>query len=361
MRGFVCSLLIAGGCGFEARVAAGDGPPEGIDSPDASPLQPYWIVAGMSRGSMPLVRIFPFDGTSFTTPCTEQPSTTSSSFAIRDLINHPTLPLVYGVDAGFRSLSLNCSAMTFAGMSMVGGPRPIQQIARDPMTGIGFFTADGSLAIGVYRFTSGANGDPTVTGMDNAPSAAGPIALDAANAQLYVAGPAIIGGYALSAGLDFNGAYVSAAMCQEPVRILTTGNDYLLAFCGDETEIRRYTRNPFLTDPTLPQVGALGPVDQVVALPGDRAVAARKAPQSDLVVVSNNGGLPSWGVGPPVASRILAMGASIDGRVIATARVTGPASSEIGLWRVDSNTITLMDVIAVDTVVTALTVSTPGT
>lgn len=351
--------MVLAGCSFDAKVATTvDGPTDTVDMKMADPLPPSWIVVGMSRGASPRVRIFPFSGTELATTCAEQPSTTSTAFALRDLLPHPTMPVTYGVDAGLRTLGLSCTSITL-GTSTAGTPRLVQQIVRDPASGVGFYTADGAGAVGVYRFTTDTTGTPTVTGSANAPSAAGALALDVANAQLFVAGAGTAQGYDL-VGLDFVAPGVGAAMCLEPMRLAVSGA-FVLAFCANENHIRRYVRSPFAIDPVMPEVGALGPVDQVAALPGDRVVVARKAPTSDLVVVSNNGGLPSWGQGPPVASRVLAMAASADGRTLATARVTGTSSSELAIWRIEANAITLEAVTNLDTVVTALAVTTPGT
>ena len=356
-RGFAFIALIAG-CNFSASLSPNIDAPD-VDAPDGAPLTPYWVVAAMARGSAsttPRIQALPFDGTRFTTPCVERAAPGFS----RDLLHHPTLRLLYSVDTGFHALDPGCNAMTFTGTPNISGARPIQQIAQDPATGIGFFTMDGAGALGVYRFTSAGDGTPTVTGSANATSNAGPIALDAPNRALFVAGPVIAGGYALvGPTLDLPATYTSAAMCMEPVRLILTSTNYLLAFCADTTEIRRYTRSPFASDT---MVGALGMVDSVVPLPGDRAIAARKAPNSDLVVVSLNGGSPSWGVGPPVSSRVIAMAASRDGRVVATAHVDplDVFKSGIAIWSVNNNVVTLLDVAALDTVVTALAVTTPG-
>jgi hypothetical protein len=359
MRGLACLLLV--GCSFESRVAATDASPDSIDAPDAAPLVPQWIVAGMSRGPTPLVRIFPFDGEKFTAPCTEQTSS-PTGFALRDFARHPSLKLVYGLDRGFRSLSLTCSAMTFAGSTDVGGVREIQQVVHDAATGVGFFSAGGTGAVGVYRYDTASNGTPTVAGDADAPANSGPIALDATNKQLFVAGGlGTAGGYVLTGStLTLPTTYTTASMCMRPVRLIPSGPNHLLAYCNDQPDIRRYTRAPFETDAVMPLVGTLGTVDAVAPLPDDRAIAARAAPKSDLVVVKHNAGLPTWGSGPPVASRVLAIGVSADGHTVATARVMGPTASEIAVWSVNGDTIKLVAVTQTDTVVTALAVTTPG-
>jgi hypothetical protein len=360
MRGLACLLLV--GCSFETGVATTDASPEGVDGPDAAPLVPQWIVAGMSRGPTPLVRIFPFDGERFTMPCTEE-SSSPTGFALRDFALHPSLKLVYGLDRGFRSISLSCTAaMTFTGSTDVGGVREIQQIVHDAATGVGFFAAGGTGAVGVYRYDTATNGTPTVAGDADAPANSGALALDAANKQLFVAGGlGTAGGYVLTGPtLTLPTTYTTAAMCMRPVRLIPSGPNHLLAFCNDQPEIRRYTRAPFATDPVTPQAGTLGAVDAVAPLPEDRAVAARVAPMSDLVVVKNNAGLPTWSAGPPVPSRVLAIGVSADGHTIATARVMGPNASEIAVWSVNGDAIKLIAVTQTDTVVTALAVTTPG-
>jgi hypothetical protein len=358
-RGLACLLLV--GCSFESRVSTVDASTEGIDAPDAAPLVPLWIVAGMSRGPTPLVRIFPFDGEKFETPCAEQTSS-PTGFALRDFAKHPSLKLVYALDRGFRSMSLACGGMTFAGSTDVGGVREIQQVAHDAATGVGFFTAGGTGAVGVYRYDTATNGTPTVAGDADAPANSGALALDVTNKQLFVAGGlGTAGGYVLSGStLTLPTTYTTASMCMRPVRLIPTGANHLLAFCNDQATIRRYNRNPFETDTAMSTVGALGAVDAVAPLPGDRAIAARAAPTMDLVVVNNNAGLPMWGVGTQIPSRVLAIGASNDGHIVATARVVGPAASEIAVWSVEGDSVKLVAVTQTDTVVTALAVTTPG-
>ncbi len=363
MRTLAGCLLLVGACKFNVEVPAGtDAPTEGIDSPDAAPLSPYWIVVGMARANVPRLQILPFDGKAFTTPCAEQAST-SSAYAIRELLPHPTLNKLYAVDGGFHIINPGCAGSTFAGMANINGPRQIQQIVQDPVTGVGFFTMDGAGAVGVYRFTSAPDGTPTVTSMANAISNAGPLAFDPGTGALFIAGVgfARLDRYGLaSPGYTFPGsAAENATSCTEPVRLVPTGNNLLLEFCSDTSEVRRIVRQPFAADTMMGQ--PLGAVDQVSILPNDRVVAARKAPTSDLIVVSNNGGVPFWASGTPIASRVLAMSASKDGLVVATARVTGPDSSEVGLWRIRDNSITLVDVTPVNASVGALGVIAPGT
>jgi hypothetical protein len=364
MRTLACCLLLAGGCSFKLDLTppGTDAPPEGIDSPDARPLSPYWVVVGMVRGSVPRLQIFPFDGKQFVSPCAEQAST-SNAYAIRDLVPHPTLDKLYAVDSGFHIITPACGGSTFAGQANINGPREIQQIVQDPATGIGFFTMEGAGAIGVYRFTSAPDGTPTVAGMANAISNAGPLAFDPATGQLFMAGVgfARLDQYELdSPGYTFPAAAAAnSASCVQPVRLVPTGNGLLLEYCGDTNEVRRIVRQPFGADPTTGAM--LGAVDQVAILPNDRVVAARKPPHSDLIVVNNNGGVPTWTTGVTVASKVIAISAAKDGLVVVTSRSTGADSSEIGLWRIDNMTMQLVDVTQVTATVTAVSVIAPGT
>ena len=363
MRRLACCAVLVGGCSFKLDVApAGtDAPMEGIDSPDAKPVSPYWVVIGMVRGTTPRLQILPFDGKKFTAPCAEQAST-SNAYAIRELVPHATLNKLYAVDSGFHLVNPACAGSTFAGQANINAPREIQQIVQDPVTGIGFFTMDGAGAIGVYRFTSSPDGTPTLAGMANAISNAGPLAFDPATGQLFMAGVgfARLDQYGLdSPGYTFPATPAeNATSCVQPVRLVPTGNGLLLEYCGDTNEVRRFVRQPFGADSMMGQ--PLGAVDQVAILPNDRVVAARKPPNGDLIVVSNNGGVPFWGTGVIIASKVIAIGAAKDGLVVATSRSTGADSSEIGLWQIDNATIQLVDVTQVDATVTAVSVIAPG-
>src|SRR5262249_3654564 len=159
-----------------------------------------------------------------------------------------------------------------------------------------------------YRFTTAADGTPTVMDSTNTPSGGGPLVLDAAAAQLYLAGAGIAGAYALTGSSlvlplpTATPVFTSAASCMMPVKLLRTGT-YVLELGGDESMIRRYTAAPFASDGT---VGNLGAVDAAVALPGDRAVVARHSPP-DLTVVTLGAGTPAWTAGPSLASTVTAL------------------------------------------------------
>src|SRR4051794_12921755 len=97
------------GCGFEHGVgAAGDG---GADVPpvDVVPATPRWIVAGIASGTGASVAVLPFSGTSIGTACS---STPTSTYEVRDLVGHPSLPYAYGVDTDLRGHALSCGGIT---------------------------------------------------------------------------------------------------------------------------------------------------------------------------------------------------------------------------------------------------------
>ncbi len=345
-------LILCCGCGFSV-------PSSNSPTPDAPadmlviPPKAYWTMAAVTKNGASSVAIYPFDGTAFKAPCPEHPTT----LAVRDLLAHPSLPFVFEVESGIHALSLTCSSITESGMSDVAGVRPIQQIGFDSANNVGFFSADGALAIGVYRFvTSAVSAAPMVTGSANAPSNAGTLVLDAPAHLLFTAGNGITAGYVLDAAMNLPITYTSAAGCGLPTKLLLSGN-YVLQLCADVPDIKRYTKSPFVFDRN---VGAIGAVDQAVPLSGDRVVVARVSP-TDLAVVALAAGTPTWTAGPALASRATALAVSSDGEIVASGRVVDATTSEIALWRLSGSSLTLLSRQTVTGYVTALAVTTPGT
>jgi hypothetical protein len=331
-------------------------PPEGLP-----PLGPYWIVAGLARGTTPALRVFPFDGTKLATPCAEQGSS-SPAYAIRELVHHPSLRRMYAVTDGIHALNVHCATpTTFSGISAATGVREKQQIVQDPATGNGFFTGGGAGAINVYRFTSTpTDGTPALGGDANGPGA-GALAFDAATQSVFAAGELVgrLDQFTLAANQMLPANPTSmVAICMKTVRLHVTGSNHLLAFCNDDPNIRRFTRSPFAT---AGNVGNLGMVDQAVSLPGDRVIVSRAAPKSDLVIVRAEGGEPTFPStpGPVIASRVFSMGASQDGKLVATARVVDFTKAELEVWRIDGNVVTIVDKVMVDASITAIGITTP--
>ena len=347
--------VISSGCGFEVSASH-----EGIDAPpdvpiDAAPTH-LWAVATTDRAAGTVLVTHPFDDVvGFGTACTDQVTVPT-----RALLAHPTLPYVYSAANGFGGIGLGCAAITPSPYTVYGAPRPTQTIGFDAAKAIGFFTIDGSSAIGVYRFTTAATGIPTVSGPANGPGASGALALDATNGELFLGGAGVVWSYPLvGAALDFPapGSHTIAGGCGAPVAIAISG-PRVLVFCSDSPDIQRYTRGPFVS--TASTVG-IGAVDHVVMLPGDRAIAAHVSP-TDLVIVHLGGGNPTWVNGPLVASSVTAMAVSADGKVLVTSRQLDPITSELELWRINGDQITPIGTkLLVDGSVTALAVSVPGT
>ncbi len=346
-------LILWSGCGFTVPSNLPDASVDTMVDMMVVPPTPYWVMAAVTKVGVSSVAIYPFDGTAFKPPCPEHPNT----LAIRDFLVHPSLRFAFEVESGIHSLSLTCSSMTESGMSNVAGVRAIQQIGFDAVNNVGFFTADGALAIGVYRFVaSSVTAAPTVTGSANAPSNAGTLVLDPPGHQLFAAGTGITAGYALDGSMNLPATYTSAAGCGMPTKLLLSGN-FVLQMCADAPDIKRYTKNPFVSDGTA---GAIGAVDQAVALPADRAVVARVSP-ADLTVVALAAGTPTWTPGPALASRATALAVSSDGEIIASGRAIDATTSEIALWRLSGTSLTLLSKQTVTGYVTALAVTTPGT
>lgn len=347
--------LVQAGCGFSPAGSVTDAPVTTVDSAvDAPPPIPRWVVAGVTTMSGSYLTVHPLAAT-FGAPCAHQ---TSPAFAYRSLLSHPDLPYAYGVESAFWGFALGCSAVTST-MVPGGGPRPIQRIVLDSSASVGFFTADGPLATGVYRFTTQPTGTPAAGGNANAPSAAGALALVPSDAQLFVAGTSAIYEYTLvGATLDFptSNSQMTAPMCGAPVDLVPSG-DSVYAFCSDASDIRRYTRSPFVYAGTA---GTLGSVSEVLPLPSDRAIAATVSP-SALVVLSFGAGPVMMQVGPSLPSSVTAMAASDDGSVVVTAVQTDPNTSEISAWAVTGTTITKLDSQSEPGTVTSLTITKPGT
>ncbi len=359
MRGNCATWLLLGlaevGCGFSPGAAVGDSQVVTEDAiiPDAPPPIARWIVAGETSSTPGLV-VHPFAGL-FGAPCAKQ---TAPAYAYRSLLRREDTTFVYGVESELWGIALSCASVdstTIAG----GGPRPVQRIVWDPASGVGFFTADGALAIGVYRFTTNADGKPVTGGSANAPSAAGALALDAPRSALYVAGASAAYQYTLIGGeLSFPGAgsNIAAPMCGSPVDLLLSG-DSILGFCSDAPGIRHYTRSPFAYDATLT---GLGPTSQVVAVPGDMAVAATVSPSS-LVTVFLNNGAPTLSTPIDLSSPVTAMAVSEDGLVLVTAEQKDASNAVITAWSISGGALTKLDTETQPGTITALAITKPGT
>jgi hypothetical protein len=348
----VTALLTA--CSFSARIddVAVDAPP--IDVPDAPGPTLHWMVLSHTQGPTSSALVLPVTDGDIETPCPSQ--ALPGTLPFRDIFPHPTLPYVYGVEAGFHGTPVSCGALSWSGSSNVTTSRPIQRIGYDASKGVGFFTGDGPSAVGIYRFTTATDGTPTVLGTTDATAQSGALTLDASRGVLYVAGTNVVSSYTLLGGdLTLPTTRENATTCAGPVDVVVSG-ETVLAFCSDSPDIRRYVNSPFTFDAT---VGALGTVDRVLPLPSDRALAARATP--DLAIVSLVGGAPTWQVGPTLGSRITGLAVSADGKLAVSARLRDGTTSEVATWRIEGTAITLRDTTVVPGVVSAvaLTSRTP--
>lgn len=318
-----------------------------IDTPPPPSL--WWLVASSTVGSTSKVTVIGIRDAEFEAACPEQP--VPGTLPLRDIAPHPDLPYVYAVEAGFHGTPVSCGALSWSGMNNVTATRSIQRIGYDATRNVGFFTGDGPSAVGVYRFTTASDGTPTVTGSADATANSGALVLDGSMGALYVAGPNVASSYALvGATLDLPTTRTNAATCMGPQDLVISG-DTVLSFCSDSADIRQYSRSPFAFTSTV----TMSAVDRVVMLPGDRAIAATTAPA--LVAIALNAGTPTSQAGPTLGSRISALTASLDGTLVATARLADPATAEIALWRIDGQTISLADSTTIPGVVSALAIA----
>jgi hypothetical protein len=342
------------GCGFSV---SGSSAPmiDGARPVDADEERPRWAISAINDGSASTVTVHPLVGTRFSSTCTGQLA--PGAQAIRALLPHPSLPLVYALEGGFHAIHPGCSSSTWVGMPNVGGGRPIQRIALDPATGVGFFTADGAGAIGVYRFTIASDGAPTVTSAANATSQGGALALDATGSRLLIAGPSITSSYSLiGENHDLPSTYETAGGCMQPIDLLLTGDKALL-FCKDVAEVRRYDRDPFVAEANA---GELGAVSQVLALPNDRAIAGRLFPP-DLSILDLAAGSPTLIAGPSLETAVSAMAVSREGDLVVTARALDTTRSELAIWTISGSLLMLADTQTIEGTVSALALMPPAT
>ncbi len=346
-------VIGAVGCSF-SPVPVQQADPDADPVPDADPPRNYWVTAAVTRATSQLIQIYSFERSApAIAPCAEQAA--PGPVPSKALLPHPTLPFVYEVESGFHGLSLRCNGITVTGMENVGSTRSLQRIVLDADAGVGFFTIDGAGSIGLYRFTTATDGMPTVSGSGNATSQAGPLVLDRASSSLFVAGTGVVASHALvGPSMDLPAGGTSQAGCGVPTDLVVTGAS-VLEFCADGAEILRYTRNPFAF---VAPVGTLGATAQVVALPGDRAIAARVSPP-DLAMLALGGGAPTWSAGPSLPSRALAIAASLDGETLVSATQVDPTHSELATWRIVDHGILPLGTQIIDGTVTALAVTNP--
>lgn len=356
LRNAIAAALIAGlavgatACEFHhGAAAARDGAPY---AGDATIAVTRWAIVSIDN-PVRKVMVIPMTDTKLEPPCAPQPV----SYAYRYLYPRPASgSYVYGVQGALEGLTPSCTGITETALPRLGGPRLVQQIVMDATSTVGFFTIDGSGATGVYRFTAASDGAPTVMDMANTPSQGGALALSTADAELYVAGTNLVYRYALvGSALDLPTSFTSGSGCAAPVGLALSGTS-LLAFCADSPDIWHYTRSPF---GYTGSVGSPGASSQVVDLGNDTAVIARLSPPT-LAMVGLGGGTPTWTDGPALPGPAIAMAASADGQVLLTARAIDTSTSEIALWTIAGQTITLQGTTTVNGVVAALAVTQPG-
>jgi len=327
-----------------------DGGNDSLDVGTDTGQRSYWITASVSRSSMPYAVLHHLDGSGQVTACPVH----AAQRVNRALIPHPTLPFVYAVDSGFAGISLGCDSDSYLGSVQIGAARATQRIAYEPSLMTGYFTVDGPGALGLYRFTTAADGTPTITSSTDTSPNSGPLALDAQRATLITAAPNAAAAYVLTGStLDLPTTNVTAPGCAQPIDLASSGG-YTLLFCADTSQIFRYTTSPFALESQIP---GPGPVDRIVALPGDRAIAATTAPALGLISLSN--GSPTWSIGPTIESRVTAMAVSQDGEILATARMTN-TFAELALWRVAGQSITPLATLPISGGVFALAITTAG-
>lgn len=349
-------LAFVSACGFSVNISSDGGGPSEVTPPDiidAAPQQ-FMAVVSLDRGGSSFIATRPLDDTGFLAPCAELMVPAS-----RALLSHPTLSYVYSAANGFGGISVGCTAITPAAYTVLGAQRPTQTVVLESSKSIGFFTIDGTGATGIYRFTTSSTGEPTISGPANGPSASGGLALDATSGDLYVTGTNVVWQYKLvGPSLDFPavGSHVIGVGCGDPVAVFVSGSK-VLEFCGDSSEIKRLQRSPFLAETGVTGFGA---VDRVVSITGDHVVAARRAP-ADLVVVDLTNGSPTWGTPVTIASRATALGVSKDGSILVSARQIDASTSELTAWKISSNSLTPLGSSTISGVVTAVTLTTPGT
>jgi hypothetical protein len=346
LRVIVAAVLLAG-CEFEHGV----GMPGEV--PDAGPDMfvgeaKAYAVASVSRGAGQLLSIAKFGDTGFVGDCPDH--ATTKPFTA--LSGHPSHPYIYAVGDGFQGFAMACGSMTQTAYMPIGLTTSVQRISLDAPGRVGFFSIDGPQNEGVFRFTTATDGTPTLMGKSIAPEPTGPTRLSDGTGELFTAGGTTIYNYKLNGvQYDLNGPSEFAVICNAVD--LVVSSQYLLGFCSNDGSIQRYTRTPFAFEKS---VGALGTVEQVVQLPGDRAIAVT-TPPAKLMLIDLGSGTPTWTVGPAVGTKVTSMAISADGKFLVTSRQVDAATGELAVWSVSNDSIKMLGVRAVAGTVTAVAVT----
>jgi hypothetical protein len=339
-----------------ASVACG-GDDAAPDAPDA-PVEPSggWVVANVTRpDGTPLLATFVYDRSTLAVACPEQTVTTAYKY----LAAHPSLPYVYGVDTALTGIALACAGATSSPGATLGQTRAIRLRIVLASDAIGFFTIRNDITReSLWRFTIGSDGVPTVQEEVHSGPNTGALAIDVPVKQIFTGSLRAIFEYPLAGdSLVLPPTYKAhTTSCTSTVDIALSG-DYALAFCSDVGEIQRFTRTPLAPDGT---VGAIGVMDRVIAIPGDRAIGARSTPPA-LVTIALGGGTPTWVDGPALGSPITAMAVSRDASTLFTARPVDAATSELASWQISADAITLIATQTIAGTVVALAETAPGT
>jgi hypothetical protein len=274
----------------------------------------------------------------------------------KHLLAHPSLPYVYAVESDLEGISLGCASYEITKLGDGLGSRPIAQRLALTAAGVGFFAADGNLDANLYRFTIAPDGTPNPATRFTSPNLGAIAVVDEPARALFVVGTPEVMGYTLDVNFQLPPAPPTPVegVCDSPVDAIALRNA-LAVFCANQPGVQLFSRiGENLVGPPVSAANGIGPFVAVRTISDGTFVAATA---DQLYAISAGGGIPTFAVGPRLASPPSDLAVSPDGRIVVVARPITTNQSELLVYDASNFALSSTHLVAAD--VRAIAVTMP--